>query len=91
LTYQHRSDTLVRRSARLAARGGCSLAHSMGRQQNNRRATEMFLWEVDGIGDEDLYLDIVRFTEQGHERVSGLMFRALIPILAGHGVRCSTY
>ena len=51
----------------------------------------MFLWEVDGIGDEDLYLDIVRFTEQGHERVSGLMFRALIPILTGHGVRCSTY
>jgi hypothetical protein len=91
LTYQHCSDTLVRYSARLAARGGCTLAHSMGRLDNNRRPTEMFLWEVDGIGDEDLYLDIVRFTEQGHERVSGLMFRALIPILAGHGVRCSTY
>ena len=63
----------------------------MGRQQNNRRPTEMFLWEVDGIGDEDLYLDIVHFTEQGDERVAGLMFRALIPILAGHGLRCSTY
>jgi hypothetical protein len=67
LTYEHCSDTLVRRSARLAARGGCSLAHSLGRPHNNRRPTEMFLWEVDGIGDEDLYLGIVRFTEQGDD------------------------
>jgi hypothetical protein len=51
----------------------------------------MFLWEVGGIGDKDLYLGIVRFTEHGDERVADLMFRALIPILAGHGVCCSTY
>jgi hypothetical protein len=46
---------------------------------------------VDGVWDDDLYLDIVHFTEQGDERVAGLMFRALVPILARHGVRCSTY
>ena len=32
---------------------------------------------VDGIWDDDLYLDIVHFTERGNERVAGLMFRAL--------------
>ena len=46
MTYQHCSDTLVRRSARLAAHGGYSLAHSLGRPHNNHRPTEMFLWEV---------------------------------------------
>ena len=46
---------------------------------------------VDGQWDDDLYLDIVHFTERGNERVAGLMFRALLPILARHGVRCSTY
>ena len=32
---------------------------------------------VDGVWDDDLYLDIVHFTEAGNERVAGLMFRAL--------------
>jgi lysophospholipase L1-like esterase len=44
---------------------------------------------VDGIWDDDLYLDIVHFTERGNERVAGLMFQALLPILAEReGVRC---
>jgi hypothetical protein len=44
---------------------------------------------VDGVWDDDLYLDIVHFTEAGNERVVNLMFRALIPILAErHSVRC---
>ena len=44
---------------------------------------------VDGIWDDDLYLDIVHFTERGNERVAGLMFRALLPILKErHGVKC---
>ncbi len=44
---------------------------------------------VDGIWDDDLYLDIVHFTEAGNERVAGLMFRALLPILAErHGLHC---
>jgi peptidoglycan/LPS O-acetylase OafA/YrhL/lysophospholipase L1-like esterase len=37
---------------------------------------------VDGIWDDDFYLDIVHFTEAGNERVARLMFRALLPILA---------
>jgi peptidoglycan/LPS O-acetylase OafA/YrhL/lysophospholipase L1-like esterase len=44
---------------------------------------------VDGVWDDDLYLDIVHFTEAGNERVASLMFRALLPILAErHGLRC---
>ncbi len=44
---------------------------------------------VDGIWDDDLYLDIVHFTERGNERVANLMFHALLPILAErHGVKC---
>ena len=44
---------------------------------------------VDGIWDDDLYLDIVHFTEAGNERVASLMFRALLPILAERdGLRC---
>ncbi len=44
---------------------------------------------VDGVWDDDLYLDIVHFTEAGNERVANLMFRALLPILSErHGVRC---
>ena len=47
---------------------------------------------VDGIWDEDLYLDIVHFTERGNERVAGLMFRALLPMLAErHNVRCNIH
>ena len=44
---------------------------------------------VDGIWDDDLYLDIVHFTEAGNERVANLMFRSLLPILAQrHNLRC---
>ena len=44
---------------------------------------------VDGVWDDDLYLDIVHFTEAGNERVAGLMFRALLPMLAARqGLRC---
>jgi peptidoglycan/LPS O-acetylase OafA/YrhL len=47
---------------------------------------------VDGQWDDDLYLDIVHFTEAGNERVAGLMFRALLPILADrHGLRCDLH
>jgi hypothetical protein len=44
---------------------------------------------VDGQWDDDLYLDIVHFTERGDERVASLMFKALLPILAEReGLRC---
>ena len=44
---------------------------------------------VDGQWDDDLYLDIVHFTEAGNERVAGVIFRQLVPILAERdGLRC---
>ena len=44
---------------------------------------------MDGVWDDDLYLDIVHFTEGGNERVAGLMFRALLPMLAERqGLSC---
>jgi lysophospholipase L1-like esterase len=44
---------------------------------------------VDGQWDDDLYLDIVHFTEAGNELVAGLIFRQLLPILAERdGLRC---
>lgn len=47
---------------------------------------------VDGVWDDDLYLDIVHFTERGNERVAGLMFHALIPIMAERdGVKCAIH
>ena len=46
---------------------------------------------VHGVWDDDLYLDTVHFTEEGDERMVGLMFRTLLQILAGHDLRCSTY
>ena len=47
---------------------------------------------VDGKWDDDLYLDIVHFTEAGNERVAALMFRALLPILVErHGVHCDLH
>lgn len=46
---------------------------------------------VDWVWDDDLHLDIVHFTEQGNEPTAALLFRASLPILAGNGVRCSTY
>jgi peptidoglycan/LPS O-acetylase OafA/YrhL/lysophospholipase L1-like esterase len=46
---------------------------------------------VDGMWDDDLYLDIVHFTEAGNERVAKLMFQALLPMLAErHGVHCDS-
>ena len=47
---------------------------------------------VDGQWDDDLYLDIVHFTERGNERVAGFMFRALLPILAKrHNLHCDVH
>ncbi len=44
---------------------------------------------VDGQWDDDLYLDIVHFTERGDEKVASLMFKALLPILAEReGLHC---
>ena len=43
---------------------------------------------VDGVWGEDLFLDIVHFTERGNERVAEKMFEALLPILAEEGLRC---
>ena len=43
---------------------------------------------LDDAWDDDLYLDIVHFTESGHERMARKMFSALLPILAKAGVRC---
>ena len=46
---------------------------------------------VDGVWDDDLYLDIVHFTEAGNERVAEPHVQGAAPILAGHGVRCSVH
>jgi hypothetical protein len=44
---------------------------------------------LDGQWDGDLYLDFVHFTEAGNERVAGVVFRQLVPILAERdGLRC---
>ena len=43
---------------------------------------------IDGVWDDDLYLDIVHFTERGNERVAEKMFEALLPVLASEGLRC---
>ena len=43
---------------------------------------------VDGDWDDDVYLDIVHFTERGHRRVALAMFKALIPMLESEGVSC---
>ena len=45
---------------------------------------------LDGNWDDDLYLDIVHFTERGNERMARNMFKALAPILAEKGVRCAS-
>ena len=44
---------------------------------------------LDGNWDDDLYLDIVHFTERGNARMAENLFRALLPILAQKGVRCA--
>ncbi len=56
---------------------------------------------LDGVWDDDLYLDIVHFTERGNERwrkrcsgnerVAEKMFEQLLPILASEGLRCVTH
>jgi lysophospholipase L1-like esterase len=43
---------------------------------------------VDGVWDDDLFLDIVHFTERGNERVAEKMFEALLPVLAKDGLGC---
>ena len=45
---------------------------------------------LDGAWDDDLYLDIVHFTEAGNRRMAETMFRALIPVLASEGLSCET-
>jgi peptidoglycan/LPS O-acetylase OafA/YrhL/lysophospholipase L1-like esterase len=44
---------------------------------------------LDGLWDDDLYLDIVHFSERGNERVAEKMFEALPPLLATEGLRCT--
>ena len=44
---------------------------------------------LDGAWDDDLYLDIVHFTDRGNRREAELIFRDLLPVLASEGVRCS--
>ena len=44
---------------------------------------------LDGQWDDDLYLDIVHFTEAGNERAAEAIFHHLLPILAEReGLRC---
>jgi lysophospholipase L1-like esterase len=43
---------------------------------------------ADGDWDDDVYLDIVHFTERGHQNVALAMSRALLPVLESEGVRC---
>ena len=43
---------------------------------------------LDGVWDNDLFLDIVHFTERGNERAAERMFEALLPILAAEGLHC---
>jgi peptidoglycan/LPS O-acetylase OafA/YrhL/lysophospholipase L1-like esterase len=45
----------------------------------------------DGVWDDDLYLDIVHFTDRGHERMAEATFRELTPILEKQGVACSPH
>jgi peptidoglycan/LPS O-acetylase OafA/YrhL len=44
---------------------------------------------VDGNWDDDLYLDIVHFTERGNQRTAQNMFTALLPLLDAKGVSCA--
>jgi lysophospholipase L1-like esterase len=46
--------------------------------------------DLDGQWNDDLYLDIVHFTEAGNERVANAIFRQLLPILGERdGLRCA--
>jgi peptidoglycan/LPS O-acetylase OafA/YrhL/lysophospholipase L1-like esterase len=42
----------------------------------------------DGAWDDDLYLDIVHFTDRGNAREADVMFKDLLPVLRNKGVRC---
>jgi lysophospholipase L1-like esterase len=44
---------------------------------------------VDGVWDNDLYLDIVHFTNRGNALVAEHMFESLQPILESQGLKCS--
>ncbi len=46
---------------------------------------------LDGVWDDDLFLDIVHFTERGNERAAERMFEALLPILAAEGLHCDVH
>jgi len=46
---------------------------------------------LDGVWDDDFYLDIVHFTDRGHERMAESMFGTLMPILKRQGVSCSPH
>jgi len=59
----------------------------LGREQN--APVVEAIASLDGDWDDDLYLDIVHFTERGNERAAQAMFLALLPILASDGVRCA--
>ena len=45
---------------------------------------------VDGVWDDDLFLDIVHFTERGNALYARNMFAALLPVLASDGLRCAS-
>jgi peptidoglycan/LPS O-acetylase OafA/YrhL/lysophospholipase L1-like esterase len=63
------------------------LAELIGREQNAPVIDGTS--GLDGDWDDDLYLDIVHFTDRGNERAAELMFRQLLPLLASEGVRCA--
>ena len=44
---------------------------------------------LDGAWDDDLYLDIVHFTDRGNAREAEAMFRGLEPVLESKGVKCA--
>jgi peptidoglycan/LPS O-acetylase OafA/YrhL len=45
--------------------------------------------DLDGQWDDDLYLDIVHFTETGNQRAADVIFRQLLPVLAERdGLSC---
>ncbi len=43
---------------------------------------------LDGVWDDDLYLDIVHFTDGGNKREAELMFHDLMPLLESRGMKC---
>ena len=45
---------------------------------------------LDGVWEDDFYLDIGHFTQRGNQRAAEGMFEALMPILAGRGCTASS-